>query len=291
MADLDGASLADVKRWFIDKYGPNNAIVSLSGDITVTEAKTLMQKYFGAIPRGPVNNPAAADVPTLAAPKTIVMKDRVPAVELQRHWAVPGLQSPQLEALDLGASVLGGLASSRLDRILVREEKIATSVSANMQPFHRIGLMEIDATVKPGVDPALVDKRLDEIIADYLANGPTEDELRRAATKIVGSYIRGIENVSTQNEALAEGLLYNGDSNFYARNLQRYASVTPAEVKAAMQQWLGRPVLKINIEPGERPPMSRQRGRSPRKAPTSRSLRSSATCRRKARRSRSTSRT
>lgn len=253
MADLDAASLADVKRWFIDKYGPNNAIVSLSGDITLAEAQTLMQKYFGAIPRGPVNNPAAADVPTLPAPKTIVMKDRVPAVELQRHWAVPGLQSPQLAALDLGASVLGGLASSRLDKILVRDEKIATSVSANMQPFHRVGFMEIDATVKPGVDPALVDKRLDEILADYLANGPTEDELRRAATQVAAAYIRGIERVSTQNDVLAEGLLYNGDSDFYAKNIQRYASVTPAEVKAAMQQWLGRPVLKITVEPGDRP--------------------------------------
>ena len=52
---------------------------------------------------------------------------------------------------------------------------------------------------------------------------------------------------------LAEGLLYNGDSDFYKRNIERYASVTPAEVKTAMQQWLGRPVLKINIEPGDRP--------------------------------------
>ena len=160
-------------------------IVSLSGDINVAEAKALMEKYFGAIPRGPVNTSGAADVPTLAAPKTIVMKDRIPAVEIQRHWAVPGLQSPQLAALDLGASVLGGLASSRLDKILVRDEKIATSVSADMQPFHRVGFMEIDATVKPGVDPALVAKRLDEVVADYLANGPTEDELQRAATQVV----------------------------------------------------------------------------------------------------------
>ena len=161
--------------------------------------------------------------------------------------------------------MLGGLASSRLDKILVRDEKIATSVSADMQPFHRVGFMEIDATVKPGVDPALVDKRLDEIIADYLANGPTEDELRRAATQVAGAYIRGIERVSTQNDVLAEGLLYNGDSDFYKRNIERYASVTPAEVKTAMQQWLGRPVLKINIEPGDRPQYVEAAAKKPKK--------------------------
>ncbi len=200
-------------------------------------------------------------MPTLPAPKTIVMKDRIPTVEIQKHWAVPGLQSPQLEALDLGASILGGLASSRLDRILVREEKVATSVSADMQPFHRVGFFEVDADVKPGVDPDLVTRRLDEIIADYLANGPTEDEVKRAATQVVASRVRGFERVAAQNAALAEGLLYNGDSNFYKDELQRYASVTPAQVKAAMQKWLGRPVLNIRIEPGDRPPYVESAGK------------------------------
>ena len=265
MADLDAASLADVKQWFLDKYGPNNAIVSLSGDITPAEAKVLMNKYFGAIPRGKVNNPAEAPVPTLAAPKSIVMKDRIPTVEIQRHWAVPGLQSPQLAALDLGASVLGGLASSRLDRILVRDEKIAVSVSADMQPFHRIGLFEIDADVKPGVDPALVAKRLDEIVAQYLAEGPTEDELKRAATQVVANRIRSYERVGSQNVALAEGLLYNGNTDFYLRALQAYASVTPEQVKAAMQQWLGRPVLAITFEPGDRPPYVEAKAKAPKK--------------------------
>ena len=254
MADLDAATLATVKEWFIDKYGPNNAIVALSGDITPDEAKVLMQRYFGAIPRGPVNNPAQADVPTLAAEKSLVMKDRVPTIEYQRHWAVPGLQSPQLAAIDVGAMVLGGMSSARLQKILVRDEKIATSVSANYQPFHRIGFMEIDATVKPGVDPGLVEKRLDEVVGDYIANGPTEDELLRAATQVTAAYIRGLERVATQNSVLAEGLLYNNDSDFYSRILHSYASVTPADVKSAMQQWLGRPVLKIKVEPGDRPP-------------------------------------
>src|SRR6187551_833610 len=79
MADLDAASLATVKEWFIDKYGPNNATLVLAGDITADEARPLVEKYFGAIKAGAVNVPAAADVPTLAAPKSVVMKDRVAA--------------------------------------------------------------------------------------------------------------------------------------------------------------------------------------------------------------------
>ena len=267
MADLDSASLRDVKQWFIDKYGPNNAVLVLAGDITADEARPLVEKYFGSIARGTVNNPALADVPTLAASKSIVMKDRVAAVQLQRHWAVPGLLSDQLAAIDLGGSILGGLASSRLDRILVREEKLAVAVTAGVQPFHRIGMFEVTATVKPGVDPAVVDKRLDEIMAEYLANGPTEDEVRRAATQDVAGRIRGLEQVGGfggKAVALAEGQVYAADSDFYKKSLDAYAAVTPADVKAAMQQWLSRPSFNVRLEPGERPPYEEAKG--PKKA-------------------------
>ena len=201
--------------------------------------------------------PAAADVPTLAAPKSIVMKDRVAAVQIQKHWAVPGLLSNQLAALDIGGSILGGLASSRLDKILVRDEKLAVGVSAGLQPFQRIGMFEVDATVKPGVDPAVVEKRLDEIIAEFIANGPTEEEVRRAATREVSGRIRGLETVGGfggKAVALAEGQVYAGDSDFYKKTLDQYAATTPADVKAALQQWLTRPAFTIRLEPGDRPP-------------------------------------
>ena len=256
--DLDKATLADVKEWFINHYGPNNAVLVLAGDVTPAEARPLVEKYFGPIARGPVNVPAAADVPTLAEPKTVVMKDRVAAVQLQRDWAVPGMTDIRdLAALDLGSSILGGLASSRLDQILVRDEKLAVSVSANLQPFQRISLFEIDASVKPGVDPALVDKRIGEILADFIANGPTADEVQRAATDEVSGRIHGLEKVGGQDGkavALAEGQLLAGDSDYYKKSLDAYASMTPADIKAAMQKWITRPAVEIKVEPGDRPP-------------------------------------
>ena len=84
MADLDAASLETVRNWFRDKYGPNNAIVVLSGDIDEPTARTLMNKYFGSIARGPVNTPAEADIPTLAAPVEHVLKDRVAQTRISR---------------------------------------------------------------------------------------------------------------------------------------------------------------------------------------------------------------
>ena len=252
MADLDAASLETVRDWFRDNYGPNNAIVVLSGDIDEATARPLMEKYFGAIPRGPVNEPAQADVPTLAEPVTMVMHDRVANTRLTRSWAVPGMLSDDAVPLSVGASVLGGLASSRLDNILVRDEQSAVSVSASNADFHRVGIFSITVDVKPGQDAAEVGQRLDAIVADFIANGPTQEEVARVATQYVSRRIQGLEQVNGKANVLAEGQLYAGDPDDYKKELAEYASVTPAQVKAAMQKWLTRPVLDITIEPGER---------------------------------------
>src|SRR3954462_13592381 len=130
MADLDAASLADVKQWFRDKYGPNNAVLVIAGDVTAAQARPLVEKYFGDIARGPVNHPAMASVPTLAAPKAIELTDQVATTIIQRYWTVRGLLDKQLAALDVGGPILGGLGSAGLQQALVRDEKIAVQVGA-----------------------------------------------------------------------------------------------------------------------------------------------------------------
>ncbi len=255
MADLDAASLEDVKQWFRDKYGPNNAVLVLAGDITAAQARPLVEKYFGDIGRGKVNNPAMAGVPTLARARTITMKDNVATTIIQRYWAVPGLLNRQLAALDIGGSVLGGLASSRLDKIMVRDEKIAVGVSAGLIPLQRAGIFSVSAVVKPGTDPQLVSRRLDEILADYIAKGPTQDEVQRAVMSEVSNRIRGLEQVGGfggKAVTLAEGQTYAHNSNFYKVTLASYAAITPAAVRATMAQWLKRPALTIVLSPGTR---------------------------------------
>ena len=256
MEDLDSASLATVKQWFRDKYGPDNAVLVVAGDVRPDEVKRLAEKYFGPIARGPINVPAAASVPTLPAAKTVQMKDHVATTSITHYWAVPGLLDPRTPALDIGASVLGGLASSRLDEELVRKERIAVSVSASLSAFQRIGVLSVSANVRPGVDPKLVARRLDEIVGDYIAKGPTKDEVERAVMSEVSGRIRGLEQVGGfggKAVSLAEGQTFAHDSNFYKKTLAEYAAVTPAAVRAQLQQWMRRPALTIVLSPGERP--------------------------------------
>lgn len=257
MADLDAASLEDVKNWFRQHYGPNNAILVLAGDVSVATAKPLVEKYFGDIARGPQQGKVAATVPTLPKPVTEVMKDRVATTRLYRDWITPGLNDPDTVPLNVGATVLGGLASSRLDNILVRQEKLAAAVTASLQEFAQISMFEVTVDVLPGVDPAKVSQRLDQIIADFIRNGPTLDEVQRVATRQVAARIGGLESVGGfggKAVALAEGELYSDDPDFYRKQLAAYAAATPADVKRAMQKWLTRPVYNLTVVPGERDP-------------------------------------
>ncbi|BAK64918.1 peptidase M16 family protein [Sphingobium sp. SYK-6] len=255
MADLDSASLEDVKTWFRDNYGPNNAILVLAGDIDLQTAREKAEKYFGAIPAGPVVKPVVSPVPTLPARIDQVMKDRVATTRLHRMWVTPGRNDKDSSLLAVGAAVLGGLSSSRLDNELVRKEQVAVGVTASLQQFEQIGFVEVTADVKPGVDPELVSRRLDEIIADYVKTGPSADEVTRVATRQVSAEIAALEVVGGfggKATTLAEGLLYAGDPGQYKKDLAAIASATPKGVTAAMQRWLTRPVYALKVEPGER---------------------------------------
>jgi len=255
MADLDKASLDDVKAWFRQHYGPNNAVLVLAGDIDVPTARALVEKRFGSFPAGPKQQPVVAPVPTIAAPKSEIMKDRVATTRLYRWWAVPGLNDPDTVPLTVGMSVLGGLASSRLDNALVRQEKLAVGVTASVQTFAQMSFAEITADVRPGVDVALVNKRLDELLGELMTKGPTVDEVQRVATRTVSETISGLESVGGfggKSVTLAEGALYSNDPGFYRKQLAEYARATPASVRAAMQKWLSRPVYALTVEPGER---------------------------------------
>ncbi|WP_294189166.1 insulinase family protein [uncultured Sphingomonas sp.] len=256
MADLDAATLTTVKDWFRDHYGPNNAVLVLAGDIDVATARPLVEKYFGAIPAGPKSVAPAAAVPaSLPGPASAVIKDNVAATMIVKTWAVPGLNDPAAAPLDVAAGVLGGLESSRFDNELVKRDKLAVQVSADNSSFAQVGTFTINAIVRPGVDPAVVSRRMDEIMAEFLKNGPTADEVNRYVTQTVSRRINGLESVGGfggKAVALAEGALYSNDPGYYKKQLARLAAQTPASVKAAADKWLSRPNFSVEVVPGKR---------------------------------------
>ena len=263
MGDLDAASLADVKKWFTDNYGPNNAVLVLAGDVDLATAKAKVTEWFGDIPRGPEVKAPAASVPTLPAPLAKEVKDLVPTTRIYRMWAIPGLNDAEAVPLQMAATVLGGLSSSRLDNAMVRKDPVAVSVSAGAQTFEDAGILIVQADVKPGVEVKVVSDRLDAEIAKFLAEGPTADELQRAAASYLGGTISGLESVGGfggKAVTLAEGALYSNDPSYYKVELDRLAKATPEQTAAIARKWMSRPAFSLTYTPGERTEGGENRG-------------------------------
>ena len=255
MGDLDAATLTDVRRWFTEHYAPNNAILVLSGDIDMATAQRLVTQYFGDIARGPAVLPVAAGPVTLPAPVRREMTDQVATTKLIRAWSGPGLNNPDAPALGIAMRILGGLSSSRLDNALVRGQQLAVGVSAEVGQYEAVGIVTASMDIKPGTQRALAEPAFDAVIAKFLAQGPTQDELTRAATTAASEEVSALEEVGGfggKGATLAEGLLYSGDPAHYKAELAAIAALTPAGVRDAARRWLGRPALMLAITPGTR---------------------------------------
>ncbi len=255
MADLDAASLTDVKDWFRANYGPNNAVLVLAGDIDAATARPLVEKYFGDIARGPEPRRFAAPVPKRAETTRETMRDAVANPRLIRAYALPGRLDVAVTRVDIAATVLASGATSRLYQDLVRDKRLAVGVSGGVQAFEKASWAQFDVDVAPGVDPAVVEARIDALFAQFLKDGPTPEEVARVATRAVAGTIRGLESVGGfggKATSLAEGAVYAGDADYYRAELAAYADATAPAVLAAARTWLAKGDHRITVLPGDR---------------------------------------
>jgi len=249
MKDLDAASLDDVKLWFTTWYGAANVTIALVGDITPEVAKEKMLAYFGDIPPGP----RVAREQPWAAPRTEslreTMHDRVAQTRIVRSWGLPWLGDPDVARLQLAAQVLGGDKTSRLYRRLVYTDKLADGVSVHVLPFALASTLQLSVDVKSGVDAAKVEAAIADEWNRFLADGPTDDELLRARTRIRAGFIRSIERVNNKADVLAEGQIYRGNPGAWKDDLAQLDAATPASVRAAAKKWIARGDYTLVVEP------------------------------------------
>ncbi len=259
MADLNAASVDDVKNWFRSWYGPNNAVLVLAGDIDLATAKEKVTRYFGDIP------PSAAvrKMPPQIAPRTrstrATMTDNVPQTRVYRAWNIPQFGSAESDRLGLLVQILGGSQSSRLDKRLVFDDKLADDVSAFSFVSELGGLFVVYADVKQGVDPAKVETALTEEVNRLIGAGPTKDEVERAKTVIKAEFTRGIERIGGfggKADVLAECAVFTGKPDCFRSSLATLDKANVASVQAAGRAWLRRGDFTLVISPGERKPVA-----------------------------------
>src|SRR3569623_575348 len=251
MADLNAASLGDVKQWFKDYYGTANTVVVLAGDITPAQAKEKMLKYFGDIGAGPaVPRPQPWVAPRDKSTRG-TMTDNVAQTRIYREWNVPSRNDVEINQLQLAAAVLGGGKTSRLYQRLVYKDKLADDVSVVIEQHVLASLFELQVDVKKGADPAKVEAAVADEWARFLKDGPTADELERVKTGIRAAFVRGLERVNTQASILAEGQLYQGDPGAYLKDFDTLMAATPASVQASANHWIAKGDYTVTVTPGK----------------------------------------
>ncbi|MGD9588900.1 MAG: M16 family metallopeptidase [Pyrinomonadaceae bacterium] len=241
MEDLSNATLADIKEWYETYYGPNNAVISLAGDISAEKALELVTKYFGDIKPGPPLPRAKTWIPVLERDLRDSMEDRVPQHRIYRAWHAPGWSDPELQHLRVFADALSGSKSSRLDRKLVYEKELVTNVSAGVIERELGGMFNVVATVKRGVDPSVVEREIDAVISEALQSGLTSDEVQRTQNRILAGFLRGSESLGGfggRSDILAGSETYGGSPEAYLDRLEIFARSTPEQIKTTANKWL-----------------------------------------------------
>ncbi len=252
MEDLNAASLDDVKDWFKTYYGAANATIVLAGDIDVATAKAKVEKYFGDIPSGPPVARHQTWIAKRSGTHRQRVEDRVPQARIYKIWNVPQNGSPEFEFLNLVSDVLGAGKNSRLYTRLVYRDQIATAVSSSVDPKEIGGQFNIEVTARPGEDLAKVEKAIDEELARFLAEGPTEKEMQRIKTQYVASFVRGIERIGGfggKSDILAQNQVYFGDPAHYKTTLRRVREATAQNLLNTAKQWLSDGVYILEVHP------------------------------------------
>jgi zinc protease len=253
MDDLDAASLGDVEDFFRTFYVPNNAVLTIAGDLDPAPTLRLVERYFGEIGRGddPPSLPTDPSVqPTLGGTVRDHVVSDVPLPRLIMAFRAPPYTSEHFAVAEVARALLGMGRASRLYRSLVRERRIAKSVVSYVYPLlSGASMMLVWATGYPDGDLTALEAAVDEELTAL--EGAEQSEVDRAITLAETDLVHALERVAGRADLLSMFELYFGDPDRINRELDRLRAVSVDQVRGFARERLGadnRAVL--TYEPG-----------------------------------------
>jgi len=264
MADLRQATVEDVKQFFRLYYAPSNATIAIVGDFDPAQVKAWVMKYFGDLPKGaPITRPSVPPV-RLSAERRLVFEDRVQVPRVYLAWPGVGETNDDTHALDFLAQILSGPRTARITKALVYDQQSAASVSAFHRASEQFGSFVIFITPRPGHTLTELEAGADSIIERLKREGPTAEEMQRAAAGLEFEFVSALESNLGRAEILISGQVFHGDPAYYRTQYTRLKAVTAADVKRVANIYLGpgRVVLSIvpqgKLEQASKPELSQK---------------------------------
>ncbi len=239
MEDLSAASIDDVKEFFRIYYAPNNAILTLVGDLDPKETMEKVKKYFGGIPRQPAPPEVNFTEPDHDKERLQTINDplaRLP--QILAAYNVPKGNTPDSYALQVLGQVLSTGRSSRFYEHLVHDKQLAINALGGMQTRRGPSLFYLLAVPRPGVKVEDLQKAIDDEIEAIKKDGITQQELEKVRTQILRQQIQTRNSTLFTSIQLGQYAVYYNDPNLINAAYEKLTAVTADQVKQVAQKYL-----------------------------------------------------
>lgn len=235
--ELDEATLQDLKDFFLRWYGPNNATLTVAGDVSTDEVMALAVKYFGPIEKGPEVKDMAPQVPVLTADRYVSYEDKIRFPLLRLSFPTVPNRHKDEAPLDVLSDILGGGKSSVFYQTFVKEQK-ALQASVGHPCSELAGEMSFTVVSFPGANLNEVEKEVRNAIATFEERGVTQEDIDKFKSTYEASTIRGLSSVQGKGSSLASYQTFEDNPNYIAKDLERYRNVTVEDVKRVYNEYI-----------------------------------------------------
>lgn len=237
--DLNRVNVNDLKAFFLRWYGPNNATLTIGGDINITETLVLVKKYFGSIPRGPEVAMPEKSVIEITEDRYISMEDNVHLPLLYMTYPTVSLRHADEAPLDVLSSILGGGKASLLYKNLVKTQ-FAVQAEVSHPCAELSCSFSLYALPHPASGKSLSD--IENVIRDTLVEfeqrGVEDDDLLKAKADMEASFIFGLQSVSGKVSQLAANQTFSNNPNYIAQDIARYNNVSKEDVMRVFKKYI-----------------------------------------------------
>ena len=247
--DLDRVSVDDLKAFFQRWYGPNNAVLTIGGDIDVAQTLSWVKKYFAGIPKGPEVKDAEKSPFSLAQDRYVTLEDRVHLPLIQLTFPTVYVRHEDEAPLDVLSDILGGGKTSLFYKNLVKDNHAVQAVVSH--PCSELACeFQLIALANPGKTPQLAElqKKIEQTLEEFEQRGVNQDDLNRTKASIEASTIFGLQSVAGKVSLLASNETYDQNPDMVQYDLDRYNAVTAEDVMRVYNTYIkgkGKVVLSI----------------------------------------------
>jgi zinc protease len=239
--DIQAAKLEDVRAFFRQYYAPNNASLAIVGDIDSAKVKSLVEKYFGPLKRGPEVHKPTVTTPPVTSERRAVITDTVELPKVYMAWLTPTIFKPGDAEATIAASILGDGRSSRLYKALVYDQQIAQSVSVKQNSLILGSIFTVEAVARPGRTAEQIEASINAELDKFRVAGPEANEVSRAQNGIETAIVNGLQRLGGFGGVADRLNMYEhylGDPGYLSQDLARYRATTAQSVEAFAAQYL-----------------------------------------------------